>query len=79
MTCKKQFSCDLCNFSISDASEAIGIHWDRSDTIKAVYLHDSEHHICTKCCTGLRAMFADLDQAAKVRADLALEIERERA
>jgi hypothetical protein len=79
MTCKRQFSCDLCHSSLSDASEGIGIRWAALDNIKAVYLHDSEHHLCNKCCTGLRAMFADLDRINKIHADLALEVERERA
>ncbi len=77
MTCTKRFACDLCRDSIADASGGIGVKWNSATKITAIYLHDSEHHICSNCVLGLREMFADLGRMEKIRTDLALEEERE--
>ena len=62
MTCKRVYQCDLCNGSIPDAVEGIGIKWGAGDQIKAVFFANSEHHLCNRCVAGLREMFADIDK-----------------
>lgn len=76
MNVRREFKCDLCNSEIRNLSEGIGIRWEFQaikSVLKSVLIHDSEHHLCGKCCADLKAMFADLDriQAIRVQMDTA--------
>lgn len=79
MTCKKYFTCDLCNSSIADESGGIGVNHASMGNIKPVYMHDGGHHLCNPCVQGLRLMLAELDRTAKIYQDRALDEEAERA
>ena len=61
MSVKRHFICDLCHSEIRDMSEGIGIRW-QYQSIKNVLIHDAEHHLCNKCCTGLETMFAGIEK-----------------
>ncbi len=71
MTLRKNYSCDLCGSSISDAN-GIGIFHKANGDIEAVYLgrECAGRHLCNGCVKGLRVMLADLDRTAQIHAEL---------
>lgn len=72
MTVRRHFNCDLCHSEITDITEGIGIRWE-FQRIKNVLVHDSEHHLCGKCCIDLQAMFADIQKTGNIRAKVDAE------
>lgn len=71
MSVRKDYTCDLCGSSITEA-EGVGIiHKARGD-IEAVYLKrdGAGRHLCNSCVKGLRVMLADLDRTMKIQEDL---------
>lgn len=71
MSVRKNYSCDLCGTSITDADGIGIIHMARGE-IRAVWLHKegAGRHLCNGCVKGLRAMLADLDRTASIHAEL---------
>lgn len=71
MSVRKNYFCDLCGSSITDADGIAVLHKAMGD-IRAVYLHTdgAGHHLCNSCVRGLRGMLADLDRTAQIHADL---------
>lgn len=80
MTCAKRYSCDLCEDTIAEATDGIGIRWNSGNTINAVFYADSEHHLCNRCIEGLKSMLerlaADKEMYRKLDAESAAEAAR---
>lgn len=70
MSVQKNYRCDLCASSITDANGIAIIHRANGD-IKSAYLHNegAGHHLCNSCVKGLRAMIAGLDQLHQLHED----------
>lgn len=63
MTCRRSYTCNLCNTSIKDVGhddrgylEGIGVFFQNSPCppVKFTRCNESENHICLACVTALK-------------------------
>lgn len=71
MSVRKNYSCDLCGFAISE-TDGIGILHQANGDIEAVWLHKegAGRHLCNRCVKGLRVMLAGLDRTNQIHDEL---------